>query len=449
MSLNPFYQTPPEQLKHSLVNIVKDKESRHHFFSVISIIFLFFSIFVGIFIGLLQKQEIRKEASADNNKAELILVPSSTPLRADTLSTVFIRLDTHGQSVDGVQVVFDLFTDVTDQVSVQVKEGQGLRRAWDKVEGIENGKRVSFATISNDPYQSFYSNSPTDIAEVTFVAKKPGNLAMVFDQFMTKVNKHQQLKNILKPIVIQEYKIATAPTPVPKPIKTVSPIPTQSPVISPTAVSSKGGVETNEVTDSVMAKVALTSEVSTITQSVCNDPCQFSTQCGKDFLCYEGSCRLATNLSSTNCQDIAQRSKSCNQDCSQAIECQTGLTCFENKCRTSSNPQSQTCLSSQGEVPQLCGNSCSVNTDCGDSLSCFAGECRLATNPSSTNCLDTEVVVRNLGSDQDTTKKVVDDEESLSVLTQVLIALALTVVIGLVGVMGYSFVKRKRDIGEF
>ncbi|MDH5533104.1 MAG: hypothetical protein OEX81_01615 [Candidatus Pacebacteria bacterium] len=446
MNLNPFHKTQLEKIEGSLINVVKNKEARHHALSVISIIFLFVSIFVGIFVGLLQSQEVRKQASEDYRKAEIILVPSTTPLRAETLSTVFVRLDTNGESIDGIQVVFDLLTDVTDEVTINVKEGQGLRWAWDKVESIEGGHKVSFAAITNDPYKPFSSNSPIDVAEITFTAKKSGNLAMVFDGFFTKVNKHQQLRNILKPIIIQEYQIATAPTPTPTP-RIVTQPKGGFVQVSPTPVITKG--EEKEATDSVIAQVVITTD-----DAACNESCQSSSECGKNLLCYEGSCRLATNLTSLKCEDISQRSKSCNQDCSQAIECKIGLSCFEGKCRVTSNPQSSVCQSDQtitNTIENLCSKECTTNSDCGDTLSCSTGVCRLATNPSSPNCSAKEVVVRNLGSDKEVTTKtpvVTTSEDSLSLLTQVLIALALTVGIGFAGVIAYSFIRNKRNHQE-
>jgi hypothetical protein len=461
MNLNPFHKTPAEKVENSFVNLVRSREGRRHALSVVSIVFLFFAIFVGIFIGLVQKQEIRKRASQGFGNAEIVLVPSTSPLRADTLSTVFVRLNTHGESVDGLQVVFDLLTDVTDEVSVQVKEGTGLRWAWNKVEGIEGGKKISFAAITSDPYSPFSSNEPVDVAEITFTAKKTGNLAMVFDGFSTKANRHQQLRNVLKPIVIQEYQIATAPTPVPTPKATAVVVtkPKGGTVqVSPTPVVTKG--EEKEATDSVTAKITITSnigggygQVVSTDSGVCNDSCKNSTECGKDYLCYEGSCRLSTNLASVKCEDISQRNKSCDESCTQSIECTANLTCFEGSCRAPANPQSKVCQADQTVTDTIagqCGADCSVNSDCGNSLSCSGGECRLATNPTSPNCSAKEVVVRSLGSGSDSAPTsapvaVPDSEESLGLLTQVVIALALTVVIGFVGTIFYSYIRRKRN----
>ncbi|NCN50831.1 MAG: hypothetical protein GW925_00075, partial [Candidatus Pacebacteria bacterium] len=354
MNLNPFHRTQSKKVRDSILDTIRDKKKRLHFFSVLSVIFLFLAIFIGIFVGLVQKQEVRKQASENTRKAEIVLVPSSTPLRADTLSTIFVRLNTHGESVDGLQVVFDLLTDTTDEVSVRIKRGTGLRWAWDKVERIEGGKKISFAAITSDPYTPFSSNQPVDVAEISFVAKKTGNLAMVFDGFSTKVNRHQQLKNILKPIIIQEYQIESAPTPVPTPkvITTIKPATTSAITPVNADVNTTKGEE-KIATDSVRASITITSntntsnlgeedgQVATVVDRVCNEACRNSAECGTSFLCYENKCRLSTNLISKNCQDVIQRSKNCNESCNQAIECKTGLTCFEGSCRDITNPQSE------------------------------------------------------------------------------------------------------------
>lgn len=461
MNLNPFHKTAVEKFKDSTFGVIGDRKRRQHFFSVVSIIFLFFAIFIGIFVGLLQSQEIRRQASEGTGKAEIVLVPSTDPLRADTLSTVFVRLNTHGEEIDGIQVVFDLLTDTTDEVFVHVKEGTGLRWAWDKVEGIEGGKKISFAAINYDPYQPFSSNQPVDVAEIVFTAKKTGNVAMVFDTFATKANRHQQLKNVLKPIIIQEYKIASAPTPVPTP----SPVVTAKPTATPVSTKGETTVATQAANNTVMALVTITSQtvptigggygqVATVNSGVCNQTCTSSVQCGTNHLCYEGKCRLSTNLTSINCEDIVQRSKGCNAVCNQTIECKVGLTCFEGNCRDSSNPQSEVCQNDQtvkDSISSLCGSSCGVSEDCGDELSCFDGECRLASNPESPNCSDKEVVIKNLGQGQEdsgstnNTLEVPDEEESLGLLTQVVIALALTVVIGIVGSIIYSIIRGRNN----
>lgn len=423
---------------------------------VVGVLFLLFAVFSGIFAGLLQQQDLRQRASEGYGNVEIVLVPSTTPLETNTLSTIFVRVNTKGEAIDGIQVVFDLLTQVTTDVSIRVKEGSGLKWAWDRVDGVQGGKKISFAAITSDPYRPFSSTSPVDVAEISFVAKNPGSLAMVFDGFMTKANKHQQLRNVLKPIIIQEYQVRVAPSPTPIPTPVVSQPRTTTPIVaSPTpAVSSstKGQVGT---TSSVIANVAITStgvggNVQTVELGQCGATCQYSSQCGSGFLCYEGKCRLSTNLTSAACQDMSVRSKICNDTCTQTNECQIGLTCFNGQCRDADNPQSQTCQSdttTTAGVNQLCGQTCSTNDDCGGTLSCYVGQCRLPTNPTNPDCNSKEVVVTNLGGQAQVspspTVQPASQGRPLSLLTQIVIALGATVIVGFVGMVVYSLLSNR------
>lgn len=425
-------------------------------FRAMGVFFLLFAVFSGIFAGLLNQQDIRQRASEGYGNAEIVLVPSTTPLQTNNLSTIFVRLNTKGEEVDGIQVVFDLLTQVTSDVTIRVNESTGLKWAWDRVEGIQGGRKVSFAAITSDPYKPFKSNSPVDVAEITFVAKNPGPLAMVFDGFMTKANKHQQLRNVLKPIIVQEYEVKVAPSP--------TPTPTPKPVVttggSGTSTSGTGGSKGAQVTptptvastpSSVIANVVVNNVggTQTIDRGQCNVACQYSSQCDSGFLCYEGKCRLSTNLTSSTCQDVSTRSKICNDSCTQSSECQLGLTCYSGQCRSTTNPQSQTCQNDgtvTAGVEKMCGQACSSNADCGDSLSCYVGQCRLATNPTNPQCNDKQVVVTNLGgsvSSPEPSPVPVNSGRSLGLLTQIVIALGATVIVGFIGVVIFSMISNR------
>lgn len=424
-------------------------------FRAAGVFFLLFAVFSGIFAGLLNQQDIRQRASEGYGNVEIVLVPSTTPLQTNNLSTVFVRLNTKGEEIDGVQVVFDLLTQVTNDVTVRVNESTGLKWAWDRVEGIQGGRKVSFAAITSDPYKPFKSNSPVDVAEITFVAKNPGPLTMVFDGFMTKANKHQQLKNVLKPIIVQEYDVKVAPSP--------TPTPTPKPVVSSGGNSSSGGTKGGQTTptpsptpSSVTANVVVNSVggTQTIDRGQCNVACSYSSQCDSGFLCYEGKCRLSTNLTSSTCQDISTRRKICNDTCTQSSECQLGLTCYSGQCRSTTNPQSQTCQNDgtvTAGVEKMCGQTCTSNSDCGDSLSCYVGQCRLATNPTNPECNDKQVVVTNLGGSTgspEPSPAPASSGRSLGLLTQIVIALGATVIVGFIGVVIYTLLNsrnRQRD----
>lgn len=424
------------------------------FFKAIGVFFLLFAVFSGIFAGLLNQQDIRQRASEGYGNVEIVLVPSTTPLQTNNLSTIFVRVNTKGEEIDGVQVVFDLLTQVSSDFTIRVNESSGLKWAWDKIEGVQGGKKVSFAAITSDPYKPFKSNSPVDVAEITFVAKNPGSLAMVFDGFMTKANKHQQLRNVLKPIIVQEYQVRVAPSPTP----VVTPKPVTNNSTGGTTKGStgtKGGQATPTPTPtSVVANVVINTSGTGGNQAVdrgqCNETCQYSNQCDSGFLCYEGKCRLSTNLTSSVCQDIGTRSKICNDTCTQSNECQLGLTCHAGQCRSTSNPQSQTCQNDgtvTANVNAMCGQACSTNDDCGDALSCYIGQCRLATNPTNAECNNKQVVTTNLGGSTNGSPEPSpvpsSSGKSLSLLTQIVIALGATVIVGFIAVVIFSLLSNR------
>ncbi len=422
------------------------------FFRIVGVFFLLFAIFSGIFAGLLNQQDIRQRASEGYGNVEIVLVPSTTPLQTNNLSTIFVRVDTKGEEIDGVQVVFDLLTQVSNDFTIRVNESTGLKWAWDRVEGIQGGKKVSFAAITSDPYKPFKSNSPVDVAEITFVAKNPGSLAMVFDGFMTKANKHQQLRNVLKPIIVQEYQIRVAPSPTP--VATPKAVTTTG-TGGTTTTSTKGQQPTPTPTPTtVTANVAVNTTgvggAQTVDRGQCNEACQYSSQCDSGFLCYESKCRLSTNLTSSTCQDIGTRSKICNEVCTQSNECQLGLTCHGGQCRSTGNPQSETCQSDStvtAGVDKMCGQACSSNDDCGDTLSCYIGQCRLATNPTNPECNNKQVVTTNLGGSAtgspEPSSEPVNSGRSLGLLTQIVIALGATVIVGFIGMVIFSLLNNR------
>jgi len=165
-----------------------------------------------------------------------------------------------------------------------------------------------------------------------------------------------------------------SPTPTPTPTPTLTPTPTPS--ASPTPTPETLGV-------------------GGATVSSCNQSCSSNHDCDVNLRCYEGSCRLATNVFSQSCQTSATTSEvtaSCNQSCSSNFECATGLTCFANRCRNPLNLESLSCAAPSETVVQTmsasCNQSCESHRDCPANMLCEANSktCRLASNPSSSTC---------------------------------------------------------------
>ncbi|MEX0896211.1 MAG: hypothetical protein WDZ94_04760 [Patescibacteria group bacterium] len=97
------------------------------------------------------------------------------------------------------------------------------------------------------------------------------------------------------------------------------------------------------------------------TLAACNERCEANRDCPVNHRCFDTGtdgerCRLATNVTSTQCQAGSQTATQ------QASE------------QTTAAPV------------QGCNQSCGSNNDCDVNLRCYQGACRLATNPSSMSC---------------------------------------------------------------
>src|SRR3990167_5016511 len=84
---------------------------------LISSLFLVLTLGAAVYYSV-QTQDLTKFADQAERKVELIFVPSSTPLRVTTLSTLFLRLNTQGEQIDGVQIVFDFKTSAIDGLTL-------------------------------------------------------------------------------------------------------------------------------------------------------------------------------------------------------------------------------------------------------------------------------------------------------------------------------------------
>ena len=420
---------------------------------LISSLFLVLTLGAAVYYSV-QTQDLTKFADQAERKVELIFVPSSTPLRVTTLSTLYLRLNTQGEQIDGVQIVFDFKTSAIDGLTLKVKEPSGLRRAWEKVEGIPGGKRVSLALVTTDPNQPFSNGSPVDIAELVFTVNQTGPIDIVFDDGWTKANKHKQIQNVLKSYVALQYQVDVAPSPKPKP----TPTPGAKSTTTKTTTS-KGG--TTNVGGAPVATVSITTKSSSAAAdlSVCNRTCIYSSECGTGFLCYQKQCRRIGNVTSSTCQSDGETGVGvCNDACTNSGNCGAELTCYQNRCRNATNPESGTCqksaLSDAQAIARLCDNDCTTNAECGDHLSCYRGQCRLATNPSSQTCSvstpETEKTDQTAKSSPSPSLAPSSDQGQTSWIGQIfrwLLILGAIVGLGIAGVMGYLWYQDRQAGG--
>ncbi|MFZ5376590.1 MAG: hypothetical protein ACOZAN_02885 [Patescibacteria group bacterium] len=140
----------------------------------------------------------------------------------------------------------------------------------------------------------------------------------------------------------------------------------------------------------------------------CNESCDSNRQCAPNLTCYNGQCRLASNVGSNVCAPRPDQglNRTCNEYCANSGECQAGYTCWWNRCRNPQNLEDQYCRStvttttyyyytsnvSGQEVDAECNTVCQSNHQCPANYRCYGGQCRLAANPQSKTCNPSEIV---------------------------------------------------------
>lgn len=234
-------------------------EARHqiYFAGVLVIISLWaFGLCVSLLLTS-RNADIRHQASGVTRNAEVFLVSNQTPLYISRLSTLSLRFNPRGEAVDGIQVVLSVTGNDLEHIEIRFHDVSGLRRIWEHVEDVSNGKKISFAYITQHPSQPFVGTDNYNLLDISFVANKATQVHIQFDPGWTKANKHKEVVDVLRPLSEVTYSVivppATSPsiqktivkqtTPAPRPVSvtptpkvTVSPSPTLFP--SPTLVAS-------------------------------------------------------------------------------------------------------------------------------------------------------------------------------------------------------------------
>jgi hypothetical protein len=323
------------------------------FASVVISLFSFLLISLGtLSVVLLQKplrevQNLAPQAAVQNGQVTISNVPSTTPLYVNQNSNVDFLINTNGVQTNGANVFFNVITDTTDLINIQVLRTSGLIANIQEVEKVADGFLVHVEAV---PLQgaSFSTNGPTAFLRISFSPFKTGSVQVSFDEDKSKslVYGSTPARDDLKIVPVSVLTVADG---------AIQPSPTPS-----------------------------------VTHQ-CNESCSNNSECQANFRCYGNQCRLATNVTSTVCAappDLGLQRK-CNEYCADTRECSGGYTCFYNRCRRPDNPDSASCTTTTqttAAVAKSCNVACSSNKDCSVNMRCFEGACRLATNPGSLSC---------------------------------------------------------------
>ncbi len=354
-----------------------NKKSPTSIIATIISILLLISGTVGLI--LLQKplqeksQDVRSDASVDNGQVTVSSSPTSGSSVEIGDTTVDIKADTQGIQTDGIQLVFNIVTNTLSEVpTLSVPASSGLQNIYSNIEQTSDGYLVSVIATPSQIGQTFSANSPTTVLQLMMKAASAGNIEINFDREKSKSIVHATVppQDTLTHVAAINYTVNDNSNTDPSPDPTPEASPDPSPSPDPTDDPGTGGV---------------------VVQG-CNDSCSSNAECETNHRCYNGQCRLVTNVSSTTCQEQTDQGLDfgCNHYCADSNECDDKYSCLENKCRRADNPDDEYCRvpssTIQAGVDADCNTACSVNADCAANLRCYYGACRLATNVSSTTC---------------------------------------------------------------
>lgn len=318
--------------------------------------------------------DVRKDASVDNGQVTISTSPASGSTLDLSSSTINIQANTSGVQTDGVQLVFNIIGNLSNTPTVSIVDSSGLSEIKAEIENATNGYLVSLIGFPDPIGSTFSSNSPVTIAQLVMEPSAEGNIELSFDRELSKSIIHgsndaeDALTHVDAISFIAVDSSAASPSPTPSP----TPTPSATPTVSPSPTPGTGGVSVQG----------------------CNDSCDSNAECETNHRCYNGRCRLVTNVSSETCEDYDPGDQGlsfgCNEYCADSDECDDQYTCLENKCRRSDNPDDSSCQIPSSTIKtgiiNGCNLDCTANKDCAANLRCYYGECRLATNVSSSSC---------------------------------------------------------------
>ncbi len=312
---------------------------------VLSVLLIVFGALGLVFVQNPLQQEsfdTRREASVDNGQVLVSFDPDNESFKVGQEARIDILVNTQNLNTTGVELVFNIITETTDELNVLAYSDPNLRIVSQEIEQTSDGFLVSYKTEAVSG-RTFLSTSPKPVMALTFTPTRTGDFKLAFDADASV-----------------SYKANT--TPAQDLLKTV-------------------GNETYHVESGSSSSV-----------KACNDSCASNAECPTNHRCFENRCRLVTNVSSSTCSTPPDNGlqRQCNQYCADTRECASGFTCYFNRCRRPDNVESTSCslpsAALQTAIQQSCNKSCSSNAQCANNMRCFNSQCRLATNPSSTSC---------------------------------------------------------------
>ncbi len=391
-----------------------------------------------------QSQDTRKAASVSNG--QVTLGSTFQDVTATTDAHISLLVNTHGVQTDGVQVVFNVITDVTDSMTVDIPVNIGLHAVHQEIEKTSDGFLISIIAVP-DLGQTFSPAQETILANLKFKPTKAGTIRLSFDEdnSLSTVHGSNPPKDELKTIPVFDYTtvgvITTSPSPSASPSVSPSPSPSATPnpnddlfFNSPemtlhffTTDGSNQEVAQNNlklngyyrlevnfgVQNTRKSQSPLTRQIkvqyvrngqAVTTKSytygfIANHQNGFADKF-VDYIYFQPTNQYILNLDTTNAvretnetnnswtfNANAYTGKSCNESCSSNQECGPNLRCYNNQCRLAINVTDSACNTPPDQgLQRKCNEYCADTKECASGFTCFYNRCRKPENPDSISC---------------------------------------------------------------
>lgn len=245
-------------LPRSLKRYINKKDPVKFWFPVLLSSALFFIGALASFILVFKPQDLREQAAT--GKAEIIIVPNTTPLRVNEPARLSLRFNGRAEQVVGVQAGVKVSGEGMQDLAINYKNPSNLVRSWTGEENVTNGKLFTMIFLSNELTKPFVSNEFVELAEITFKPTQLTTISIGYDPVWTTAPLFNASGDGLNPPGSSTFTIAAAlptptptptpkvtPTPTPKvtptPTPKVTPTPTPTPKTTPSPTSATGGVK--------------------------------------------------------------------------------------------------------------------------------------------------------------------------------------------------------------
>jgi hypothetical protein len=409
----------PNSFKNKIITTHKRNKwlSLGTIMSLILIAIGFFTL-ISIQKPIQESQDLRQQASVDSGPVSLSFNPASgSDLLVDEPASIEFQINTGDVQTDGIQIFFNIVTDtITSPPTFDIESGIGLQSIVTEIQEVSDGYLVMMAylpsTISST--SSFATSTATTFGRLNFTPTSEGTISVNFDveNSISSIHGSDPAEDGLQHVATQTYSVITAASPSPSPSASpdtspspspsaspsTSPSPSPSPSASPDASPSPSPSPSASPDTSPSPTPTPDSGNGTGGVVSCNQGCSSNDNCAANHRCYNGQCRLVTNVSSDTCSGSVSSNpdyglnRTCNQYCADNRECASGYSCYYNRCRNPLNINNLSCAAPSARVVQAmqssCNQACNTHKDCAANLLCNASSktCRLATNPGSSSC---------------------------------------------------------------